>query len=91
MYDSSGAMVRFFVREEFGDLKLSDMATATLSITDPKGRMAMTAKVIDYAVENGYVFPTTSNPDVVVSRAELNVSSPVLRPNGPLASDFSWK
>ena len=91
LYDSSGAMVRFFVREEFGDQKLSDMANATLSIADPKERMAMTAKVIDYAVENGYVFPTTSNPEVFVSRAELNVSSPVLRPNGPLASDFSWK
>ena len=91
IYDSSGAMVRFFVRDDFGDATLSRMATETLSIADPEERRAMTAKVIDYSIENGYVFPMISNPDLYLHRAEVTFEAPVLRPNGPLASDFAWR
>ena len=91
IYDSSGTMIRFFVREEFGDAELSALASETLGTVDPERRKEITSKVINMAIERGYVFPMIADPEIIAHSADVVIDPPVLRPNGPIATDYGWK
>lgn len=91
MFDSSGAMVRHFMRPDYDDPTLTKLAQATMDIMDDGERRAATAKAIDYSIDKAYLFPMTSSPRAIVHRKEVRATTPVDRPNGPFASDFAWK
>jgi peptide/nickel transport system substrate-binding protein len=91
MFDASGAMVRHFLRPEYDDPVLTELAQKTMGIMDDTERRSATAKAIDYSIDQAHLFPMISNPRTIVHRKEVKVAMPVMRPNGPFASDFAWK
>lgn len=91
MYDVSAAMGRFFLRPEFEDKQLAGLARQTMAIVDPEKRKAAVAKTLDYAVEQGYLFPMIRNVINTLHTKEVRISSDVVRPVFFTASDLVWK
>jgi peptide/nickel transport system substrate-binding protein len=93
IFDVSTTITRHFLRNEYDDPVLRQMAAETFTIMDDGARRKAVAKVIDHATENAYIFaqiplrpPITHIKDMqILAKEDLRA---VYQPS---VHEFGWK
>ena len=91
MFDVSPQIVRHFDGNEYVDPVLTKMAGETFSIMDDAKRRAAVAKVMDYASEHAYAFPTAPLRVIFTHTKEVELKTTALRATQVYTHEFGWK
>ncbi|MDB5410125.1 MAG: hypothetical protein JWL84_5037 [Rhodospirillales bacterium] len=91
MFEVSPQIVRHFDGNEYVDPVLTKMAGETSSIMDDRARRAAVAKVMDYANENAYAFPTVPLRVTYTHTKEVELKTAAVRATVVYTYEFGWK
>jgi peptide/nickel transport system substrate-binding protein len=91
MFDVSPQIVRHFDGNEYIDPVLTKIAGETFSIMDDAKRRAAVAKVMDYANEHAYAFPTAPLRVIFTHTKEVELKTTALRATQVYTHEFGWK
>jgi peptide/nickel transport system substrate-binding protein len=91
MFEVSPQIVRHFDGNEYVDPVLTKMADATFSIMDDAQRRVAVAKVLDYANEHAYVFPTVPIRAIFTHTKEVELKTTAIRATQVYPHEFGWK
>ena len=93
IFDVSTTITRHFLRDEYEDPVLKELAAKSLTITDDAERRKAVAKAIDYATENAYIFAQIPlRPPITHTKEVKILANDDLRAvYQPAVHEFGWK